>query len=95
VKECGKAVRLLEMTLGGLVDTLSPDCLADLEALFASHKPNHANTTAIMVVITFYIEILQGFGTSGIHSRRSFVIFTTIFLVWPSHFGIMRYMFLC
>jgi len=47
VKECGKAVRLLEMTLGGSVDMLPPDCLANLEALFASHKPNHTNTTAI------------------------------------------------
>jgi len=47
VKECGKAVRLLETTLGGKVDMLSPDCLADLEALFAHHKPNHANMTAV------------------------------------------------
>ena len=46
VKECGKAVRLLE-TIGGIVDTLSPDCLSDLKGLFDCHKPNHANTTAV------------------------------------------------
>ena len=46
VKECGIVVRLLE-TMGGIVDTLSLDCLADLEALFDHHKPNHANLTAI------------------------------------------------
>jgi len=47
VKECGKAVRLLETMLGGIVDTLSLDCLADLEALFDCHKLNHTNMTAI------------------------------------------------
>jgi len=60
VKECSsKAVRLLEMMLGGKVDMLSPDCLADLEALFAHHKPNHANMTAVSHgVIIFYTENL-------------------------------------
>jgi len=47
VKECGKAVRLLETMLGGKVDTLLSDSLADLEALFAHHKPNHANMIAV------------------------------------------------
>jgi len=42
VKEYGKAVRL-----GGKVDMLAPDCLADSAALFACHKPNHANMTAV------------------------------------------------
>jgi len=97
VKKCGKAVRLLEMTLGGKVDMLSPDCLADLEALFDHHKPNHANMTLLyhMVVTIFYTEILHGFRMSGIHLRRSFVICTTICLVWLNLFGRMRHAFLC
>jgi len=45
VKEWGKAVRLLEMKLGGKVEMISPTSKANLDSLFKQYKPSHAKTT--------------------------------------------------